>query len=83
MTSLKASLVYTTTDGQQFPTHAAAKKAQDTIDRKARVEALVAKLEIADGVITPDVVAYYGKDFIEALTIPSGRAPRTAKVVAA
>lgn len=81
MTILKQSTVYTTSDGKTYPDHKTAKVAQDVIDRLDRVDGVIGS--IADHLSGDRVSAYqiaqHGPAFLEALTLPSGRKPRTLK----
>jgi hypothetical protein len=81
---LKKSTVYTAADGTTYPTFKAAKAAQDVIDRKARLDAAFVKLGYgpsADGIVRVDssCLAASGAAILDALTLPSGRAPRAPK----
>lgn len=85
--SISKAAVYSTTTGASFPTFKAAKAAQDVIDRTARVEAVLQADETAPADISgandvneiARVIARLGAEFLAALTLPSGRAPRAPK----
>jgi hypothetical protein len=70
--ALTKSTVYTTTDGKAHPDFKAARKAQDVIDRAARLKGAFPTVEA----MTLGVMAMNGPELLAALTLPSTRGKR-------
>lgn len=79
--TIARSNTFTTTDGKQFPTHAAAAAHQKYLARAARIEELLVgtgeNTEALGDDTTPiaQCLAKLGDALVEALTVPSGRGP--------
>jgi hypothetical protein len=82
MSTIQKAAIYTTTDGASHLSFKAAKVAQDVIDRNARVDAVIATFRSEGDAVNAYDIALRGPAFLEALTLPSGRAPRKPKAVA-
>lgn len=90
MTKLTTSTVIKTTDGRPFDTRKEAVAHQQIIDRTARILAVLDADETAQVDISgandlseiASTLARLGVELLEALTLPSGRKPRTPKAAA-
>ena len=85
--SLKKTATWTTSDGKNHPDHKTAGAHQKYLDRLQRLRAAYAKFKGASldsgEEVVAEFIAKHGDAFVEALTPPSGRKPRTPKAVAA
>lgn len=80
MSTISKALVYTVA-GVNYTSHKEAKAAQDGIDRLQRLKDSVL-FDREGGLFSVEFIAENATKFIDALTIPSGRAPRKPKATA-
>jgi hypothetical protein len=89
--ALQKALVYTTSNGKNFPDHKSAAAEQATIDRTARLTALLLEEETVTGDIfsSEDIATLaaalvrIAPQLLGVLTLPSGRGPNKPKAPAA